>query len=375
MPTASNRSTQPKSDVRVGVDRATQKPFANFGDFLKSVRAAAHGDWLNGATDPRLLPLAGTPSGMNSNVGSEGGFLVQPEYANGILDRAYTTGAILSRVMRYGVSPSRSGVKLPAWDETSRADGQRLGGARAYWAEDADQATASKPKLRDIELNLKKLLALFVVTEELEEDAPGFSPLVMNGFAKELTFALENAIFTGYQGGVIGLLQQKAQLIVQTKDAAQATATFSATNAANMASRIFMSNDPSGVAWLCHQDVYAQILTLSLGTGSAFGPLFVPYVGGDAAAPYGRLAGRPVLPVEYCSALGTLGDVVHADLSQYIVADREANQAVSIHVYFLTGQNAYRISYRVAGQPIWSQKVTPLHGSNQVSPTVVLEAR
>jgi HK97 family phage major capsid protein len=97
---------------------------------------------------------------------------------------------------------------------------------------------------------------------------------------------------------------------------------------------------------------------------------------GDAQAPFGRLMGRPVQPVEYCSALGTLGDLILANMGEYFVIDNGGIQsASSIHVSFTTDETALRFIYRVNGFPWWTNTMTPFKGSNALSPYVTLAAR
>ena len=56
-------------------------------------------------------------------------------------------------------------------DESSRQNGSRLGGVQAYWAAEAAQAIATKPKFLRSELIMKKLIGLAYCTEELFLDA------------------------------------------------------------------------------------------------------------------------------------------------------------------------------------------------------------
>lgn len=93
-------------------------------------------------------------------------------------------------------------------------------------------------------------------------------------------------------------------------------------------------------------------------------------------APRGMLLGRPLVPVEYCATVGDVGDVILADLSQYLVAEKGGIQAASsIHVQFLTDETAFRFVYRVDGAPLWNSALTPFQGSNTLSPFVTLAAR
>ena len=108
-------------------------------------------------------------------------------------------------------------------------------------------------------------------------------------------------------------------------------------------------------------------------------PVFLP-AGGISAAPYATLFGRPIIPVEYAAPLGTPGDIVLADLSQFVLADKnEVQQASSVHVRFLTDEMAFRVTYRVDGQSIWRAPLTPYQTSSATpqtkSPFIVLAQR
>jgi HK97 family phage major capsid protein len=88
--------------------------------------------------------------------------------------------------------------------------------------------------------------------------------------------------------------------------------------------------------------------------------------------------GRPVIPIEYAATLGTAGDIMLADLSQYVMIDKGAIQsATSIHVKFLYDETAFRFVYRVDGQPAWNAPLTPFKGGagSTQSPFVVLATR
>ena len=89
-----------------------------------------------------------------------------------------------------------------------------------------------------------------------------------------------------------------------------------------------------------------------------------------------RIKGAPVIEIEQCETLGTVGDIILADWSQYICADKgDIQEAMSIHVDFVYGQQLFRFTYYFDGQPRWSSPLTPFKGSNTLSPMVTLAAR
>jgi HK97 family phage major capsid protein len=86
--------------------------------------------------------------------------------------------------------------------------------------------------------------------------------------------------------------------------------------------------------------------------------------------------GRPVIPTEHNATLGTPGDIILADLTQYVMADKGApTTASSIHVRFLNDETTFRFVYRVDGQPVWKKPLTPKNGTNTYSPFVALATR
>jgi HK97 family phage major capsid protein len=74
-----------------------------------------------------LLPMRfWRRTGMSEQIPADGGFLLQPEWANQIVDRAYQQSAVLMRCTEWRLS--KNGLKFPAIDEVSRVDGSRWGG-------------------------------------------------------------------------------------------------------------------------------------------------------------------------------------------------------------------------------------------------------
>lgn len=350
-------------------DRAAEKPFANLGDQLIAVMKAGRSD--NRIVDPRLNRLAAA-SGLSEGVPADGGFAVQTDFAAEIWRRSYNLGEILSRVRKVPIGENSNGLKMNAVDETSRANGSRYGGVQVFWANEADAGTPKKPKMRQMELNLRKLIALWYVTDELLADSTALANVALEAFSEEITFVCEDTIINGTGAGQpFGVLKSSA-LITQTKEGGQAATTFVTANAAKMFGRLW-TRSMANAAWFVNQDVYQQLLQLTI--GSSQWPVWIP-PGGLAAAPYGSLYGRPVVPVEYCQTLGTVGDVVLADMSQYLVIDKGGPQAAqSMHVRFVNDEMTFRMTYRVDGQPIWNAALTPKNGSSTVSPFIALQAR
>lgn len=357
--------------ARAGAATNENKGFKSLGEFLKAVVRA---DRTNGRSiDPRLTQAAA--AGMSEAVPSDGGFLVQKDFSATLLDRLYDSGQLVSRVRRIPISGNSNGLKINAIDEVSRADGSRWGGILAYWINEADLKTGSKPKFRQIELNLNKLIGLCYATDELLDDAAALEGVIMQAFPEEMTFRVEDSIINGSGAGQpLGILSGGATIQV-AKDGADSGATISTNDVLAMWERLWGRSRANAV-WLIDQGVEQKLYPLTLGSGTAVQLLYnPPGINGNGSG-NGLLLGRPVIPTEHNAVLGTPGDIILADLSQYLMIDKGAPQAASsIHVRFLTDETTFRFVYRVDGQPAWNKPLTPKSGSGTLSPFITLAAR
>ncbi len=346
-----------------------QRVWKSFGEQLRAVVEAAR---PGGTIDSRLTTRAA--SGASESVPSDGGFLVQEDFVSELLKRTYETGVLASRCRKIPISPNATGLKINAVDETSRVNGSRWGGIQAYWTNEADTPTATKPKFRQMNLILEKLTGLCYATDELLQDAAALESVLTQGFAEEFGFKIDDALISGTGSGQpLGILNSPA-LVTVAKETGQSAATVVAENIINMRARLWARSRPNSV-WLINQDVEKQLHQLSLPVGTGGIPVYLP-ANGLSGLPYDTLYGRPVIPIEQCSTLGTVGDIILADFSQYLLIDKGAMQsAASIHVRFLYDESVFRFIYRVDGEPIWNKPLTPYKGTNTLSPFVALATR
>jgi HK97 family phage major capsid protein len=387
-----------KTGIVVTTDEADNalkaRPYKSFGSFLMDVKAAA-----GQIVDQRLLPLRqddGTFAvegamggdfvgsltkaankavlGLNEGVGSQGGFLVGTDQAGGILARVYAVGDILRRVRMTGISANSNGMTFNAEDETSRVDGSRRGGIQAYWMAEAGDKTSSKPKFRQIELKLKKEAGLVYATDELLADASALESYIMAALPEELNFVAEDSLVNGTGVGMpLGILASGC-LVSVAKEVGQAADTVVAKNVMKMWSRMWGRSRRNAV-WMINQDVEPQLYGLEIPTGTGGQVVYMP-PGGLSGSPYATLFGREVIATEYCSTVGTVGDIILADWSQYQAIEKGGIQsASSIHVQFLTDQTVYRFIMRLDGEPSWASALTPFKGTNTLSPFVALASR
>jgi HK97 family phage major capsid protein len=363
--------TAPAAGVVVGENLAEKKPWAHAGEFLGAVRkqAASHGR----SVDPRLFAAAAI--GANETIDSQGGFLVPTEIANDLLTKTYSTGLVTSKCDRIPMGSGR--LAIPRVDETSRVDGQRYGGILVYREEEAGAYQATKSKLDKLELVANKCIGLTYLTEELEEDAnaAALRKWVFDVFPQAFAFRFDNEVLNGTGAGqFLGILQSGVPVqIAPQNNAALAPQT---QDILNMWQQLWGPNR-ANACWFINQNLEASLLQLTRGTGVAVELLYqLPGSKNNPNGQYPTMMGRPVIPIEQSATMGTVGDIILADFSEYLIGERgEMRQDSSIHVQFLTGQNVFRWMVRNDGQPKWKKPLTPYQGNVQFSPFVTLGAR
>jgi len=89
------------------------------------------------------------------------------------------------------------------------------------------------------------------------------------------------------------------------------------------------------------------------------------------------LLGRPVFISMTCQTLGTKGDIYFAAFSRYkaIVKRGGIQNAISMHLYFDYGLQAFRFTFRMNGNPWLKTPISLAYGSSTISPFVCVETR
>lgn len=372
------------NDQQDGQDRSgrgDQVRFRSLGEQMMAIARAGNPDFRAGP-DPRLVWSG--PTGASEGVAADGGFLVQTDFSNELLQNTYEGGEIASRIRRIPIGVNANGLAANGIDESSRANGSRWGGIRSFWTGEAQLMTASQPKFKRIKMELDKLTGLCYVTDELLQDATALQSWLRQAFRDEFLFKIEDAVMNGNGSGMpLGFLNSGATITVP-KEASQPAGTIAAENILKMWARMPARLRKNAV-WYVNQDVEPQLYQFNIkvknvaGTeniGGIAAPQVIYTPPGSNGNTLGTLMGRPVVPVEYAATLGTAGDITLADLSQYLAIEKGAvEEASSIHVRFLYNETAFRFVYRFNGQPIWAAPMTPYKGTATQSPFIVLQTR
>jgi HK97 family phage major capsid protein len=267
-------------------------------------------------------------------------------------------------------------VNIPFIDESSRADGYRQGGIRSYEVVEAGIATASKTKIGTVALSVSKEEIYVPVTDEMLSDSPvTMGALLPTMAAREFGFRFDDKCINGVGAGEpMGILNAPCVVSV-AKETGQAATSIVTENVIKMWARLWNGSRANAV-WFINQDCLPALQTMYVGLGMAGLATYMP-PGGISGAPYGTLIGRPVIEIEQCQTLGTVGDIILADMSQYLWAEKSEGMqsAQSMHIRFDYGETVFRFTVRRDGRPWWRSTLTPANGSNTVAPFVTLAVR
>lgn len=365
-----------KPDVKLHIDElqakypglpAKEDRFASFGDALVAVRQAAN---PSAAIDRRLR----APAGLNEGSPSDGGFLVQMDYAAEIKKRMFSTGQILPRLTRLPISANSNSITIPAAVDDTESAGI-FGGIIAYWLAEAGNKSTSAPKFREMILKLKKMAVVVPTTDELLNDKATLEAFIRTGSNLALVKEAEKQVIRGAGAGQpLGILNSGA-LVTVDAEVGQLADTIVYQNIVNMWSRMYADSRTNAI-WMINQSIEPQLYTMGLSVGTGGTPVYMP-PGGASSAPYGTLFGRPVIPSNHCSKLGDVGDIILADFGEYLWIEKGGVQeASSIHYAFITDETYYRFVMRCDGQPAWNKVFTPEQATTATqSPFVTLQAR
>lgn len=350
--------------------------FKDIGHFAKEMTGAGNTPSLIRGEHPNCPKLGkyndtlmrravATPDGMYENSEPDGGALIPPDFTTQIWERVYSQENILGRTQSYTVSGNT--MTIPANAETSRADGSRWGGVLSYWEGEAQQLTGSRPKFRNLQERLKKLAVLTYITNELLSDsATALEQYISRVAPDEIAFKTTDALINGNGAGIpLGIINDPAFIQV-AKDTGQATKTISYTNVMNIYNTMWAPSRARAI-WCYNQEIEPQLWQMALPVGTGGVPVFQPpgvgngVTGSGSSTPYtAQLYGRPAIPLEQCPGLGSVGDLMLIDWSQYITITKGSIQsAMSIHLKFDFDETAFRWIFRLDGQGAWSAPLTP----------------
>jgi HK97 family phage major capsid protein len=346
--------------------------FESMGHFLMAVR---RGTISPQAMDERLVVRGDIATEYSSSdPGSEGGFAIPPDFRATVMEKIFAEGTLLGRTDQ--LTTSSNSITVPIDESEPWANT----GLQVFWEAEGAQKRTSVLDLDQQTIRANKIAGVIPVTDELLEDAPALEGYIRRKVPERIDWKTSFAIVQGSgTGEPLGILNSPARVTVDA--GAAGAGTIQSPHITSMYSRMPASSRGNAV-WLVNPEVEPALMSMAFMVVPAASvpanpvPVYLP-PNGLSSSPYASLMGRPVIPTQVCNPLGTEGDIIFADLSQYLtlVKSGGVRTDVSIHVFFMQDITAFRFVLRIGGQPWWKRPIQPRTGTFTMSPFVTLEAR
>ncbi len=292
--------------------KGEDKPFTSLGEQLQAV----YNFRKNHVEDKRLQRVNNAVLGVNEGSGADGGFVIQTDFAGMILESAVQQSPLLNRLDRYTCSSAANAMRWISVDETDVSKSV-FGGIQMYWAAEGATVADSKPRFREMKMDLEKMMGFLYCTDEMLSDSAFMSSFAGPSFALAADRLLtESSISGDGVGKPLGLLRSKA-LIEVAKEASQEAGTFVGANAIKMQARA-MPRGRERLVWLMHPDLEEQLPYLSIQSGEAAKFLWNPE-GGLGNFDTQRVLNKPVLFEDSCASPGVRGDALLVNPYMYIL--------------------------------------------------------
>lgn len=347
-----------------------KKGFAHIKEFLLAAKA-------NSAVcrDERLIHLdanraINAAAGADENMTASNpyaGFLVPTGLAAGVLSitpeddflSAFTTSVAMD------VPQVAFNAQVDTAHNTSVA-----GGLTVSRTPETQPGTSSRLKFEQIMMDAKELVGLSYATNRILQYSPSsFVSMLQANFSKAFAGQLLDERLNGNGTDEMQGVLSAACKVAQAEEATQTNATIIYENIINMRSRCYGYQD---AIWVANHDTLPQLMTMAF-TSSAIAPIWQPSLREDHPD---MLLGRPLFFTEYCQTLGTEGDIMLLNMSQYLEGTLQPLQsAESIHVRFENRESTFRFTMANDGKLWWTAALTPRYSSTTLSPVVTLATR
>lgn len=342
--------------------------------------------FLRAVNDPRdgsaRQFIANAAGQLGERVPAEGGFLVPEVLRAQVL--AYMTPAVVRP--RAQVLPMSSlRLPVPVLDNPSQAGGTGvLGGLTFSFAEEGAAIANTTPAFGRVVLEARKLAALCTAPNELADDAAGaWGDFLARVIAMGVAWT-EDDFFIGTNGTGVGCPQGLVNAPCAVQVTRATSSVVSLADVAKMVNALHPSSLQAGltpgitdVLWLVSASAFTSLLEMYLAIGSpvtaaAAGIDWLSLGDGNEVGP--SMLGLPLVVTDHQPAVGSLGDLILADLRHYVIGDRQVMQVDRSWkgAQFINDNSYFRVRSRVDGR-YWIQSASTTSANQQVSPVAVLK--
>lgn len=349
------RGPEPQAAQRPAMQagrRVVENPgFESAADFLR----ASFAHIFNRDTDPKIRAL------MEMNDGTSGGIAV-PDVYNPMLRQIEPSAAIVrprATIFPAGSTPDAE-LTMPALNQGSSAN--MYGGVAVAWTAEGGTKPETNAKLREVTWRAHEVAGHIVVTDKLLRNWSAATQFLDKQLRGALLAAEDVAFLTGNGNGKPqGILGAACTVAVNRTTA-------STVKYADLVAMEANLNEDSPAVWVVAKRAIPKLRLMEDTAGQL--------IWQDNARTGGvpTLLGREVVTSFRSPALGSKGDVMLCDLSQYCIKEGAGLQiAASPHVYWTQNKTVIKAFMTVDGAPWLDGKLRQEDGQDY-SPFVVLDA-
>lgn len=317
-----------------------QMEFKCVGEFFHSVRFRPQ--------DRRLQYVEAEKRAQSMGVGVEGGFAVPTQFWNQIMATP-TDAAVRPRatVLPAG-SPPDSSLDIPTLD----------GDISAQWVAEGATKPEDSFTLRQASMTPHELCAHAICSDKLLRNWQAGDVALQGIFRRSIASAEDTGFLTGTGvGQPLGIVNSPASIGIGRAGAGA----IAFADVHGMLARLLPGGSP---VWVASPTAIPQLAQMVDAGNTA------------VWKSYTELMGLPLIFSRRLPALGTAGDLILCDFSQYLIKDGSgpfvaiSKDAPSV---FVTNQVLIKVFFNVDGQP-WLSAPVALEGAagNTVSPFVIL---
>jgi HK97 family phage major capsid protein len=288
-------------------------------------------------------------TGQSEGESSTGGFGVAPEFSR----RWWNGAALVSKALQlFHVEPMRSREKQIALLDDFDRSSDAVAEVEADWTAEGGALSLQTARLRQLTLQAHKTGMLLEVSRELLDDGEGVADGFSRAMASAIALKIDKVVFNSGTGGgsPLSVLNGDAFVAVDP-EGGQSGGTLTYGNLTAMVSRL-PEESLERYVFCASPTVLPELFRLSypIGTGGAAPPVF------QQVGPDYTLFGRRLVLTSKLSTLGTVGDCIAVDPSQYLIGLRSGVMIDSSkHAAFDRDVITLRATIRIDGQPAWAQ--------------------
>lgn len=342
--------------------------YPTFGHWLRDVRDVEFGDRR---ARIRLMNTQGSDEQATVND-AYGGFLIPELWLPTIKEVGYFDPTV-NLVQNVRMATNR--VNVPARVDKNHSTllaGTVTGGINMTNRTETQDGSYTRGEVELVTLECHSVTGLVYSTEELLNDAPDAAAmLIRRGLAMQLgAYSINKKINGNGAGEPEGILNAPCKVAVTRATANNVHANDLADMLGrcwNIKESIFLAH-PATMPFLLETATTTTLNNFFETWGWEFSP-----EGERMAYTPPALGSVPVFFTEFCqSDVGTQGDIILFQPSEYLWGLRSETFSESIAVRFAANERAFRYVCRCDGRIWWRSALTPADGSNTLSPVVTL---